>query len=367
MRRWRRLEELRNLQRMNTEYEKQNAALLRRIENINAVIKKFELESFQQSNDVYALPQDLNELRQKRKSDDRRASTGSEGKETSSAAVSKPQKTKRLKFPKDANAPRQPLSGYVRYLNEHRERVKEANPQCSFTEITKLLASEWSSLPADDKRKYLDEAVKDKERYHKELEHYQQSESYKLFVQQQKDAKEKLAASSQSVNECTNGDGQNKVSRDVEMTDVSVANANLPSFDIPIFTEEFLDHNKARENELRQLRKLNSEYEEQNAILSKHIENMKAAIEKLEVESVQQKNNNAALSQHLSELRNVLVTSFAGIAIPGSHETPTMENIDNYMQKLYTKLIEEKGANKENEAILKKVQNIISHIDYNFQ
>ena len=66
--------------------------------------------------------------------------------------------------------------------------------------------------------------------------------------------------------------------------DAGKENEDIPgTFDIPIFTEEFLDHNKAREAELRQLRKQNTEYEEQNAILSKHIENMKAAIDKLEV------------------------------------------------------------------------------------
>ncbi|RWS23037.1 high mobility group protein 20A-like isoform X2 [Leptotrombidium deliense] len=136
--------------------------------------------------------------------------------------------------------------------------------------------------------------------------------------------------------------------------------------DIPIFTEEFLDHNKQRETELRQLRKATTEYEEQNAILSKHIENMKSAIEKLENETSQQRNANEALHQHLIQLRSILVANFAGISIPGTHETPTIDNIDSYMQKLYTKLVKEKGANKENEAILEKVQNIISHIDFNF-
>ncbi len=91
----------------------------------------------------------------------------------------------------------------------------------------------------------------------------------------------------------------------------------VPAFDIPIFTEEFLDHNKAREAELRQLRKQNTEYEEQNAILSKHIENMKQAIEKLEVEAVQQRSNNIALQQHLDGLRTTLTANFSSVALPG--------------------------------------------------
>lgn len=67
-----------------------------------------------------------------------------------------------------------------------------------------------------------------------------------------------------------------------------------------------------------------------------------SAIEKLEVEAVQQQNNNTALNQHLMRLRNVLVQSFALITIPGSGETPTIDNIDFYMQKLQQKLIKEK-------------------------
>ena len=93
--------------------------------------------------------------------------------------------------------------------------------------------------------------------------------------------------------------------------------ADYPGFDIPIFTEEFLDHNKAREAELRQLRKSNTDYEQQNAILQKHIENMKAAVEKLEVETMQQRNNNVALQQHLDHMRATLTASFQNIPLPG--------------------------------------------------
>jgi len=75
----------------------------------------------------------------------------------------------------------------------------------------------------------------------------------------------------------------------------------------------------AREAELRQLRKQNTEYEEQNAILSKHIDNMKQAIEKLEVESVQQKNNNLSLKQHLDAIRATLVANFASVPLPGEY------------------------------------------------
>ena len=73
----------------------------------------------------------------------------------------------------------------------------------------------------------------------------------------------------------------------------------------------------ARENELRQLRKSTTEYEEQNAILQKHIDNMKAAMQKLESEAVQQRNTNMAIQQHLQQLRQQLTSNFAGVPLPG--------------------------------------------------
>ena len=77
----------------------------------------------------------------------------------------------------------------------------------------------------------------------------------------------------------------------------------------------------ARENELRQLRKSTTEYEEQNALLQKHIDNMKTAISKLETEAVQQRNTNVTLQQHLQTLRVSLTTSFAGVTLPGKTKT----------------------------------------------
>lgn len=91
------------------------------------------------------------------------------------------------------------------------------------------------------------------------------------------------------------------------------------NFDIPIFTDEFLDHNKTRDAELRQLRKSNTDYEQQNSILQKHIENMKVAIEKLEGEIMQQKKNNNCLQQHLDHLRATLVNGFSNVKLPGNN------------------------------------------------
>lgn len=133
------------------------------------------------------------------------------------------------------------------------------------------------------------------------------------------------------------------------------------NFDIPIFTEEFLDHNKTRDSELRQLRKVNTDYEQQNAILQKHIENMKSAITKLESEIMQQEKNNASLNQHLEHLRTTLTTGFSGIKLPGIKDVATLQNIDTYMTNLHSILLEN---NSQDISLLQTVRDIVGKLEF---
>nr|XP_014352162.1 PREDICTED: high mobility group protein 20A isoform X3 [Latimeria chalumnae] len=211
---------------------------------------------------------------------------------------------KRKKLPRDSNAPKAPLTGYVRFMNERREQLRAERPDAPFPEITKMLGNEWSKLPPEEKQRYLDEAEKDKERYIKELEQYQQTEAYRLFnrkaQERQKGKQHRQDGGRQAVNDHE---------KEPDVKEKSI-------FDIPIFTEEFLNHSKAREAELRQLRKSNMEYEERNAALQKHVESMRTAVEKLEVDVMQERDRNVALHQHLETLRQALTSSFAAVPLP---------------------------------------------------
>lgn len=225
------------------------------------------------------------------------------------------------------------------------------------------VAAEWTAMPIEEKQIFLDEAEKDKERYARENEKYKDSDSYKIFVKKQQ-------ASADGVKKVTKGDvavvTPSKPDKSPVVNKKAPKTGAQTSLDIPIFTEEFLEHNKNREAELRQMRKWNMEFEEQNAILSKHIENMKSAIEKLEAESSTAKGSNASIIQHLNQLRGILVSSFAGLAIPGTNEVPTADTIESYMVNLHHKLVKNKSPNKENEAVLERVQSIVSQIDTSF-
>lgn len=239
------------------------------------------------------------------------------------------------KTPKDLTAPRQPLTGYVRFLNDRREKFRAENPNMPFAEITKVLAAEWSALPHDQKQQYLNAAEQDRERYLQEVAAYKQSEAYKLFSEQQASKKPK------DEGEETLQEPENDVS----------------GYDIPIFTEEFLDHNKAREAELRQLRKSNTDYEQQNATIQTYIAGLHSAIEKLSVETQQQRSNNNALEQHLQHLRSVFTTAFANVQVPGI-ETPTLTTVDDYIAKLITFVKED-----PNNPVVNTIKNTVSQLD----
>ncbi|XP_077120212.1 high mobility group protein 20A isoform X3 [Ranitomeya variabilis] len=200
---------------------------------------------------------------------------------------------KRKRSPRDNNAPKAPLTGYVRFMNERREQLRTERPDVPFPEITRIVGSEWSKLPAEEKQK---EAVL-KER---------------------------------------------------------------PLFDIPIFTEEFLNHSKAREAELRQLRKSNMEFEERNAALQKHVESMRSAVQRLEAELNQEQGRNTLLLQHLQNVRQTLTHCLHTVPIPGTNETPTLETIDSYMSRLQSAVLTHP---KESEALISGVREVLSQLE----
>jgi len=44
------------------------------------------------------------------------------------------------------------FTGYIRFLNDRRQQVCSQNSDLPFSEITKVLATEWNQMPADKKQ-----------------------------------------------------------------------------------------------------------------------------------------------------------------------------------------------------------------------
>lgn len=258
---------------------------------------------------------------------------------------------KRKKPVKDSNAPKAPLTGYVRFMNDRREQLRAERPDVPFPEITRMLGNEWSKLPPEDKQRYLDEAERDKERYMQELEKYQKTEAYKHFTRKQQEK--------QKGKKRHRADGGHQVANE-SLHEKDMDGKDMSVFDIPIFTEEFLNHSKAREAEMRQLRKTNMEYEERNAALQKHVESMRCAVERLEGDVMQEKGRNGLLQQHLETLRQALTSSFSSLPLPGSGDTPTMDTIDFYMKKLHSLIL----ANpQEHDHLINTVREVVNRLD----
>ncbi|XP_009985833.1 PREDICTED: SWI/SNF-related matrix-associated actin-dependent regulator of chromatin subfamily E member 1-related, partial [Tauraco erythrolophus] len=133
------------------------------------------------------------------------------------------------------------------------------------------------------------------------------------------------------------------------------------TFDVPIFTEEFLDQNKAREAELRRLRKMNTEFEEQNAILQKHTESMNCAKEKLEQELAQEERQTLALQQQLQSVLQWagLNGNLLGCHFVGTGETPTLSTLDFYMAKLHSAI---ESNPLQHEKLVVRIKEILSRI-----
>lgn len=80
---------------------------------------------------------------------------------------------RRVKREKDPNAPKRPLSAYMFFSQDWRERIKTENPEVSFGEIGRLLGLKWKSLAEDEKKPYEDMACRDKKRHETEKAEYE--------------------------------------------------------------------------------------------------------------------------------------------------------------------------------------------------
>jgi hypothetical protein len=81
-----------------------------------------------------------------------------------SAAVNYPRKKPR----KPQGAPKHPMSAYLFFVTEHRQRLRAQCPHMGFIEIAKVLGQQWREFTDEQKQIYNDRAVADKERYQKE-------------------------------------------------------------------------------------------------------------------------------------------------------------------------------------------------------
>ncbi|CAF0875171.1 unnamed protein product [Brachionus calyciflorus] len=246
------------------------------------------------------------------------------------ASISPPSAQKRRK--KDPSAPKAPLNGYLVYFNEERSEMRQKNPNIGFGELTKIIAAKWKELPTDEKQKYINEAELDKERYVKEMADYKKSDAYKQYLKENTNSK---SSKTISLNEEPT---PNQVINQGDQPNVSWLQneSSIAGFDIPIFTEEFIEHSKQREQELRHLRKEINELEQQNGVLNKHVDNLKQTSQKLDMEMDAVKNSNNQMQKSIDFFRQTVLHCFSQTPLPNTSDyVPTNQNIDDYIMRLF--------------------------------
>ncbi|KAK9518116.1 hypothetical protein VZT92_023436 [Zoarces viviparus] len=87
----------------------------------------------------------------------------------------KERKPRKGKKPRDAGAPKRPMSAYMLWLNAGRERIKSENPGISITEISKKAGEMWRQLGKEDKEEWDIKAAEAKKQYDKAKTEYKES------------------------------------------------------------------------------------------------------------------------------------------------------------------------------------------------
>lgn len=147
------------------------------------------------------------------------------------------------KFKQGKNAPRRPLSSFALFVRQRKLTCPEIASK-SIAELNRLLASEWSTMSADDKQVFQDEANKERVDYKRAYEEYKQTNEYKNWLEL-KNKQKGLVKSKGNLKDC-----RKKRANQVQQDD-----AYEDKCRVSIFTVEFLEYNRIRELTLRQLKK----------------------------------------------------------------------------------------------------------------
>jgi hypothetical protein len=278
---------------------------------------------------------------------------------------------------KDPLAPKAPLNGYLVYFNEERAEMRQKNPNIGFGELTKIIAAKWKELPNEEKQKYINEADLDKERYVKQMADYKKSDAYKQYQKDIVNAKmprvddanmNGLPASIQSNFPFYQQPGHLQSNQQEPNLNWLQQESQVAGFDIPIFTEEFIEHCKSREHEMRQLRKEIGELEQQNSVLHKHIENMQQSSIRMDNDIERVKNMNNQLQRNLDFFRQNILHYFNGTALPNSQDYPNSSNIDEYIMRMYSIVNQHEqnpNMNDPSYSFAMHAKSIISKINFN--
>lgn len=276
----------------------------------------------------------------------------------------------RKNLARDKDAPKPPLSGYIRFLIDKRAKYRFENPDMTFAESTRVLAHEWTLMSAEQKQPYLLISEQEKKKYLEQMQVYNNDKNKTVQSQISKNnaLEDKLRLKNPELKTKTEENypqkkkkkydhaelkkkqekpqltktqkklQSTKTQENLQLTNKSKSepsNQSSTVIDIPIFTDEFLNFNKAREVEMRKSRKILTDKKEEFSVLQKHIEIMNNTIEKNNHSIEQYRLHEANLEHCLNKYRDQFFNALSHIPLPVYDGViPTVETFDHYMIKL---------------------------------
>ncbi|XP_060660554.1 SWI/SNF-related matrix-associated actin-dependent regulator of chromatin subfamily E member 1-related [Drosophila nasuta] len=300
-----------------------------------------------------------------------------------------------------AGAPKMPLNSYVRFMNDRREQLRREHPNRTALEHTKMIGEEWHQLTEDRRAPYMEAAAKDKALYqeqmhkflteHPEIVANELAKAKKVFdTKNASTPKEKATNNDLPSNHAAPRKSNPKTPLNKQQSaptpdpdDIPLAHvkrsptpppqppvagafnpvAALPrpfaAGEIPIYTNEFIEHNRSTENELRLLRKTKTDLEQQNSVLEQHVDNTKTGHAKVMGEVAELKEENARLMAYIKGLRQKVVGALDGITLPPLEPSGlSVDNVDKYLQHLAGMV-----SGQQNNAMLLKVSELLGKMD----
>ena len=224
------------------------------------------------------------------------------------------------------------MSAYFRFVRDRRKEreASEDTKGAKMLELNRQFGQEWKELSEEVRQKYNTEANVDRLRYNEEMKEFlakggKVRESKPKKIKKKKKVKTKALFKSKNPN-----------------LKAPMIHGPLVE-DVPIFTQEFLEHNKRSEGDLRTLKKTCAEVEEQNALLLRECSRLDSAILKSNEEIDRYRRMSDDMDAWLKKHRNELVIAFSMRELPGVPR-PTLENIDEFVKISAEKLKSKNSA-----------------------
>lgn len=309
---------------------------------------------------------------------------------------------KRAKLDEDPNRPKPPHTGYVRFLLEQRDEVSRANPHLPLPEVTKAVALRWRAASSEQKQPYLDAAEADKKRYSDEMTAY-----YANFPAAQRpraalpvhgpatapttpgvvagpapmearssakrrsmpasidgallqdpniDTVEMLCRPCQQFFSNTHNMREHLHGRKHRLLTGQIVEEEETVPDIPIFTEEFIRHNRLREEEVRELRRANTQYDEQNRALGATNTKLRETVSRLEEDGARTAEECTAMRTELASLQEIVLTAFAELPLPGIGPSGSADEYLAHLVSMFQNGLQDSGFTQRVRNVLQKTQ-----------